>query len=161
MPKASLSHIPPLNVPHREQIQASDCLAACVAMVLDYLGRPVSYPQLLSLLQIGLLGAPRRNVLHLTRLGLDVTYREAALSLIVAYLQASQPVIAFVDTGELAYWSVATNHAVVVIGLDPEHVIVNDPAFASAPQRIPRGEFELAWLNCDNACAVVNVQAPV
>ena len=137
MPKASLPHIPPLNVPHREQIQASDCLAACVAMVLDYLGRPVSYPQLLSLLQIGLLGAPRRNVLRLTRLGLDVTYREAALSLIVAYLQVSQPVIAFVDTGELA------------------------PAFASAPQRIPRGEFELAWLNCDNACAVVNVQAPV
>ena len=29
------------------------------------------------------------------------------------------------------------------------------------PQRIPRGEFELAWLNCDNACAVVNVHAPV
>jgi uncharacterized protein YvpB len=99
--------------------------------------------------------------LRLTRLGLDVTYREAALSLIVAYLQASQPVIAFVDTGELAYWSVATNHAVVVIGLDPEHIIVNDPAFASAPQRVPRGEFELAWLNCDTACAVVNVQAPV
>ena len=29
-----------------------------------------------------------------------------------------------------------------------------------APQRIPLGEFELAWLNCDNACAVVTVRRP-
>lgn len=157
MPKVSLPLIPPLNVPHREQTQASDCLAACAAMVLDYLGRPVAYPQLLSLLQIGFLGAPRRNILRLTRLGLDVTYFEATFPILVNYLQAGQPVIAFVDTGELGYWSVVTNHAVVVIGLDPDHVIVNDPAFASAPQRIPCGEFELAWLNCDNACAVINV----
>ena len=77
MPEIWLPTIPPLPVPHREQIQASDCLAACVAMVLTYAGRPVDYSQLLRVLQIGPLGTPRRNVLHLTRLGLEVTYREA------------------------------------------------------------------------------------
>jgi ABC-type bacteriocin/lantibiotic exporter with double-glycine peptidase domain len=160
MPRASLPHIPPLNVPHREQTQSSDCLAACAAMVLAYLGRPVDYARLLAILQIGPVGAPRRNVLRLTRLGLDVTYREATFSLIATHLQAGQPVIAFVDTGELAYWSVTTNHAIVVIGLEAEHVIVHDPAFAATPQRIPFGEFEVAWLNCDNACAVVTVCRP-
>ncbi len=156
MPQVSRPHIPSLNVPHHEQTQVADCLAACVSMALDYLGHSIDYPQLLDILRIGPLGAPRRNVLRLNRLKVDVTYHEATFSLIAAYLQAGQPVIAFVDTGELAYWSVTTNHAVVVIGLDAEYVIVNDPAFASAPQRILVGEFELAWLNCDNACVVID-----
>jgi ABC-type bacteriocin/lantibiotic exporter with double-glycine peptidase domain len=155
MPKTSLPTIPPLAVPHREQTQTSDCLAACVAMVLDFIDRPVDYAQLLAVLQIGPLGTPRRNILRLTRLELDVMYHEAALPLIADHLQAGHPVIAFVDTGELAYWAVTTNHAVVVIGLDAEHVVVNDPASATSPHRIPRDAFELAWLNCDNACAVI------
>ncbi len=149
MLKASLPHIPPLNVPHREQTQTADCLAACVSMTLDYLGHSVDYAQVLHILQIGPLGTLRRNVLRLNLLRLYVTYHEATLSLMVGHLQAGHPVIAFVDTAELAYWSATTNHAIVVIGLDAEHVIVNDPAFASAPQRILLGEFELAWLNCD------------
>jgi len=160
MLKPSLPHIAPLNVPHCEQRQSSDCLAACASMILTYLGYSVAYTRLLAILQISPLGAPRRNILQLTRLGLGVTYREATISLMAAYLKAGQPVIAFVDTGELAYWSVTTNHAVVVIGLDAEHAIVNDPAFAAAPQRIALSEFGLAWLNCDNACAVVIVNKP-
>lgn len=151
--------MPLLPVPHREQEQSSDCLAACVAMVLAHAGRPVDYAQLLEILRIGPLGAPRRNLFHLTRLGLHVTYREATFPILVSYLQAGHPVITFVDTGELAHWSFITNHAVVVIGLDAGHVIVNDPAFASAPQRIPQDEFELAWLNCDNACAIIQASA--
>jgi ABC-type bacteriocin/lantibiotic exporter with double-glycine peptidase domain len=129
-------------------------------MVLTYAGLSVDYTQLLTVLRIGPLGAPRRNVLHLARLGLDVTYREATLPIMASYLQADHPVIAFVDTGELAYWSFTTNHALVVLGLDADHVIVNDPAFASAPHRIPQDEFELAWLNGDNACAVIQVPTP-
>ena len=67
-------------------------------MVLDYLDQPTSYNQLLSLLRIGPIGAPRRNILQLTRLGIDVAYREATLPLVVEFLQAGLPVIAFVDT---------------------------------------------------------------
>lgn len=128
-------------------------------MVLAHTGRPVDYARLLSMLRIGPLGTRRRSVLNLTRLGLDVTYHETALPIVAEYLQAGHSVIAFVDTAELGYWTTAANHAVVVIGLDDDHVIVNDPAFASAPHHIPRDEFELAWLNCNNACAVVRVPA--
>jgi len=145
----------PRTVPQREQTQPADCLAACVAMVLDYLEQPISYSQLLRLLGIGPAGAPRRNVLRLARHGLQVTYREATLPILVDYLQTGRPVIVFMDTGELAYWSRTTNHAVVVVGIAGETILVNDPAFPAASQRVPRDEFELAWLNCDNACAII------
>jgi len=155
MPETLPFTIPPLPVPHREQAAGSDCLAACVAMVLEYLGRPVAYDRLLTLLDIGPIGAPRRNVLRLSRLQLDVTYHEATLAILAAYLRAGHPVIVFMDTGELSYWSVTTNHALVVLGLDEVYVLVNDPAFAHAPQRIAHTEFELAWLNGDNTCAII------
>jgi ABC-type bacteriocin/lantibiotic exporter with double-glycine peptidase domain len=147
--------LPPLPVPRLEQQQVSDCLAACAAMVLAYLDVHVPYPQLLDALQIGPIGAPRRNVIRLERFGVRVAYREATLSILSAYLVEKIPVITFVDSGELPYWSEATNHAVVVIGLDEDTVTVNDPAFATEPQRIPVGDFELAWLNSDNACAII------
>lgn len=124
-------------------------------MVLEYLGRPTSYSRLLTLLQIGPIGAPRRNIRYLTHLGIDVTYREATLPLVVEYLQAGSPVIVFVDTGELSYWSVSTNHAVVLVGANREAVFVNDPAFPNAPQTVSLGEFDLAWFNSDNACAIL------
>jgi hypothetical protein len=102
--------------------------------VLAYLRKPVSYARLLSLLGIGPIGAPRCNILRLTQLGgLEVTYRTATLSLIAQYLQTGAPVIAFVDTGELSYWSSATNHALVIVGLDNEHVLVHDPAYTFFP----------------------------
>ena len=157
MLKTSLPVIPPLPVPHRRQEQSSDCLAACVAMVLGHAGRSVDYAHLLDVLCIGPLGTLRRNVLNLTRWGLDVTYREATLPIVAEYLQAGFPVIAFVDTAELAYWQTAANHAVVVVGIDAEYVVVDDPAFASAPHFVPHDEFESAWLNCNNACVVVRV----
>ncbi len=127
-------------------------------MVLAYHGKITSYGKLLGLLNIGPIGAPRRNILHLSRLrGLTVVYREATLPIAAQYLQTGLPVIAFVDTGELAYWSSTTNHALVLVGIEGDDVLVNDPAVNDAPVRIPIGEFGLAWLNADNACAIVSV----
>jgi ABC-type bacteriocin/lantibiotic exporter with double-glycine peptidase domain len=158
MPKKKQPATPPLPVPYRKQIQSSDCLAACATMLIEYLGRSVPYPQLLALLEIGPLGAPRRNILRLARLGFQVTFREGTLPVVAQYVNAGHPVIAFVDTGELSYWSTTTNHAVVVVGVESDHVLVLDPAFPDdAPKQIPEGEFQLAWLNCDYTCAIVEV----
>jgi hypothetical protein len=119
-------------------------------MVLDYLHRPVPYVRLLSLLGISPIGAPRRNILRLTRLGgLEVIYRTATLSLVAQYLLTGAPV--------MSYWSSTTNHALVVVGMDNENVLVHDPACLRFPISIPHLEFDLAWLNSDNACAVVQV----
>jgi ABC-type bacteriocin/lantibiotic exporter with double-glycine peptidase domain len=146
-----------LPVLHREQQHPADCLAACAAMVLDYLGQPTAYRRLLSLLEIGPIGAPRRNVLRLSKLGVDVVFREATLPILARYVQAGLPVIAFVDTGELSYWPVSTNHAVVVLGIEEDHVWINDPAFPDAPKEVSLAEFDLAWFNGDTTCAIIQV----
>ena len=158
MPKDSLPDVATLDVPHFIQRGPSDCLSACAAMVLAYHGKSTPYSKLLHLLKIGPIGAPRRNILNLSRLrGVTVAYREATLPIAAQYLQAGLPVIAFVDTGELGYWSSTTNHALVLVGIEKDEILVHDPAVKDAPVHVPIGEFDLAWLNADNACAIVSV----
>jgi len=127
-------------------------------MVLDYFAIVVPYSRLLALLRVGPIGAPRRNILNLAHLGIRVIYREATLSILAEYLQAQMPVITFVDTGELPYWTSISNHTVTVIGLDSDSVIALDPAFDVSPLYISRGDFELAWGNADYACAIITPQ---
>lgn len=74
------------------------------------------------------------------------------------YLKAGLPVIAFVDTGELWYWSSTTNHALVLVGIEKDEILVHDPAVKDAPIHVSIGEFDLAWLNADNACAIISVK---
>jgi len=158
MQRVLLPTMPPLNVPYRKQTQRADCLAACTAMVLNYFEVAVPYRRLLALLRIGPIGAPRRNVMYLTQLGIRVIYREATLSILAEYLQAQIPVIAFVDTAELPYWTGISNHSITIIGLDSDTVIALDPAFDASPFYISRGDFELAWGNADFACAIITPQ---
>ena len=155
MPQTSLSvKLQVSDISLFRQTQPADCLAACAAMVLSCLGQTLPYAELLDLLDIGPYGAPRRNVLRLTALGLKVNYGESTPGILAANLKRGQPIIVFVDTGELPYWSESTNHAVVVTGLDDEAVMLYDPAFDS-PQVAPREDFELAWIECDNVCALI------
>lgn len=42
-----------LPVPHVRQCESADCLAACTAMVLAYLGIKISYTRLVQVLDIG------------------------------------------------------------------------------------------------------------
>ena len=115
----------------------------------------MDYQRLLRLLEIGSYGAPRCNIVRLTRLGVDVIYREANLSLLNEALRQGDPVIVFVDTGELGYWAEVTNHAVVVVGSEEDYFLINDPAIDEAAKAVVNAEFELAWLNADYACAIV------
>lgn len=53
-----------LRVPHHKQVEESDCLAACAAMALAYIGQPVPYRQLLTILGVEPIGTPRRNIVR-------------------------------------------------------------------------------------------------
>jgi hypothetical protein len=119
-------------------------------MVLEYLGRPLAYDDLLRLLDTRPYGTVTRNVLRLTRLGFSVIYREGTLAELRDWLDRGQPVIALVNTGELPYWSYATLHAIVLVGYDDGNVYANDPHLAPSPQAIPTGDFDLAWLEMGN-----------
>lgn len=147
---------PWLPVPHVKQRQDADCLAACAAMVLDYLQRPLNYDQLLKRLDITPdVGAPASRLKRLAVLNLTVIYEAGDLDTLAAYLSQYIPCIVFVDTIHLGYWSESARHALVVIGLDDERVYLNDPFFEQSPQVISRLEFELAWDEMDNLYAVI------
>src|SRR5205814_641735 len=108
----------------------SDCLAACAAMVLDYLGVSTKYAELLNLLRITPQGANLKNLRYLQSLGVKVLIGRGELENLQESLKRRVPPIAFVKTEQLSYWGEANNHAIVIIGIEGNQMFVNDPAFA-------------------------------
>lgn len=146
-----------LPIPHQLQQRDGDCLAACAAMVLAYLERPLDYNQLLQLLKIKSYGAPASNIRLLAQLDFTVTYGVTNMVSLEDMLAQGYPVIAFVRTNDLPYWTYATDHALVVVGYDETHLYINDPYFPEAPLLVPRGDFELAWLERDYYYALITL----
>jgi hypothetical protein len=77
------------------------------------------------------------------------------------------PVIVAVRTDDLPHWinrtdlaaeEKATDHAVVVVGLDRDNAYVNDPDFEQVPQVIELNEFLLAWSDRDYEYAVIGLE---
>ena len=151
MPAPTILH----DVSHRQQLHDGDCLAACVAMILDTLDHPVEYAALLRLLRIRAYGAPASNVRLLSALGFDVIYSMTDLSGLAALLRQGHPAILFVRTGELPYWSYSTDHALLCVGYDEHYFYVHDPHLEAGPTQVQRGDLELAWLEHDFRYAVV------
>ena len=147
---------PWLTVSHRRQRRRTDCLAACAAMVLDYLGQSVRYSRLVRLLAITPdLGAPASNIRRLSTLNVSVEYGPGTIDDLIEYIAQGSPCITFVHTLHLGYWAAATRHAVVVVGIDEQQVYLNDPFFDVAPQVVSRLEFDLAWDEMGNTYAVI------
>jgi uncharacterized protein YvpB len=128
-------------------------------MILAHLGREIDYPHLLQLLNIQSYGAPAGNIRQLTQLNLNVTYSQTDMTGVEAMLQQGQPVIVFVRTGELPHWTYNTDHALVVVGYDDAFLFVNDPdrPAEEVPIAIPRGDFELAWIERDYYFALITI----
>jgi len=126
-------------------------------MALANLGRAIDYPQLLKLLRIKDYGAPAGNIRVLENLGLTVVYSQTGLAGLKAMLQEGHPVIVFVRTGELPYWTYSTDHALLVVGYDESLFYVIDPAQSEALISVPAGDFELAWLERDYFYALITL----
>lgn len=125
-------------------------------MVLTYIGVSTPYKQILSLLQVrSQLGAPAYNIRRLEQLGITVNYQQGTLAELHTHLVNNRPSIVFVKTVELPYWETATDHAIVVVGMDEESVYLNDPEFPDAPIAVTKGDFDLAWLGRDEFYATL------
>ncbi len=145
-----------LPVPHHRQIGSHNCLPACAKIVLSYLGQQVSEAELASRLGTTALGTPGSHLLRLSNPTLHVTFGPLTLPLVYNRLDAGTPVIALTRTLFLDYWQTDLAHAVVVVGYDDRHLLINDPALDQAPQRATPTGFLAAWGEFDYLCGTIN-----
>jgi len=145
-----------LPVPHWQQQRQGECLVACVAMVLAYVGQQVQYERLLKQLNTSTAGTFFFNLDRLRPFWFTVRRNQGNLSSLRQQLEKGHPIIVSVATELLPIWLIRddipeaeriTQHAVVVVGIDDQYVYVNDPDFFEAPQRVEIGWFEDAWKN--------------
>ena len=149
--------MPLLSASHHRQRQQADCLAACAAMVLDFLQLSIGYEQLLRLLGIRYFGAPFSSLRKLGSLGVTVLIARGDLATLRGYLEEGYPVIVAVNTLALPYWNEDTAHALVVVGFEHDAVLLNDPEFVRVPQTVSTDLFLLAWLEQDYRYAVIKL----
>lgn len=152
--------MPLLNLRHQQQQHETDCLVAAAAMVLDYLQIPIRYERLHRLLRAQPFGTPFHNVEFLKSLNLSVVVDDGDLDKLHDYLALGLPLLASIDTGELAYWGgESTDHVVVVTGLDRTKKLVHlhDPFFPTGPVSVPIPKFESAWLEKEYLSAIISL----
>src|SRR5262245_19973682 len=118
-----------LNVPHFRQTTDGSCLEACACMILAHLQHPVVESKVSQLFGSEELGTPSSRVRRLGQWSFRVTYGSTHLQQLQLWLTQGIPPIIFVQTQFLDYWVESSPHAVVLVGIDEEHVYLNDPAF--------------------------------
>ena len=134
-----------LNVPHFQQEYEYSCVAACARMVLAHYGDVRTEAELRALLDTRPTGTRAGNLMRLSGAAFEVFLRPSNLVELQQVLAANQPVIVFLKTGPLEYWSIDIFHTAVLVGLDSTTVALNDPYFATAPQTTSLASFEKAW----------------
>jgi uncharacterized protein YvpB len=125
-------------------------------MVLSYLGQRIGETELASRLGATELGTPGSRLLRLSSPTLHIVFGPLTLPLIYDRLDASTPIIALTRTLFLDYWQADLAHAVVVVGYDERHLLLNDPAFDEAPQRATPSGLLAAWGEFDYLCATIS-----
>lgn len=114
---------------------------------------------LCDLLETGLAGTPVLNVALLPGHvpGCSVTIASASLGDLARWVEDRHPPIVLVGTGPLSSWQIECLHALVVVGIEEQTILVNDPAAGSGPSSIPRAEFLAAWGELAQLTAVIEV----
>ena len=148
-----------LNVPHQSQREPSWCLPACVAIVSAYWGVPISQTDVAHWLGTSDIGTPSNRTQWLNSKNFTVIYSEGSVTTLIDWLGQGCPLILFLYTGDLPYWTIDTAHAVVLAGLDGESAILVDPAVDEIKCIVSIGDLLLAWSQFDYTFAVIQPQS--
>lgn len=82
----------------------------------------------------------------MTSLGYHVEYREWSIPQVLELLQADTPLIIFVRTAFLEYWTKDVAHAIVLVGAEAHQSFsVHDPALPGGPQTVSWDGILAAW----------------
>jgi len=147
---------PLLPIKHYPQTAEAGCLAACAQMILASLDVTVTQDELNLLFDLTPMGVPLSRLTRLKKYNIQVSIRKTgSLDDLHRSIDQNDPALIFVHTGQLSYWGIATQHAVVIIGYDGPNLLINDPAFPDAPQSVDANELILAWDEFDNTYAIL------
>jgi len=127
-------------------------------MALEYLGISRSESELVRQLQTMTWGTPGNRLLQLNDQQIHVSYAPLPFPLLQSHLERQTPVIVLVRTLFLDYWQEDTAHAVLVVGQDEEHILINDPALDNAPQHASLNGFLAAWGEFDFLAGIITKQ---
>jgi ATP-binding cassette subfamily B protein len=119
------------QIPHVQQLEAADCGAACLAMVLAYHGRNVRLDDVRTAVGVSRDGA---NALSILRAGEAYGMRGRGLKVEIESLEYLQP-------GTILHWGF--NHFVVFEGVAPRGVSIVDPA--SGRRFVPMERFRRSF----------------
>lgn len=144
-----------LAIEHHPQEADAGCLAACVQMALAHLNIPTSQQVLNRLFGLTPAGVPVSRLVRLERYGVHAAIHYGTVNDLIHYVDQDFPPIVFVRTGSLPYWSLDTQHALLVSGYDGNDLLINDPAFLIAPQRVEAAVLQLAWDEFDGRYAIL------
>ena len=144
-----------ITLMHLKQHEEYSCVPACVQMVLEHYGDRRTEEELITLLRCTPFGTTAKDVRRVAQLGYEVDVTYSTFEELQSYLAAGQPIIAFLRTGPLEYWSFDAPHAVVAIGYDEQVVYIDDPYFDTVPQRTSIALFKQAWWKSKNRMAVI------
>jgi hypothetical protein len=129
-------------------------------MALAYLGISRSQGELARTLGVFEdFGVPASHLLKLRSRHIQVEFTtEGNVSELHHWLTRQIPVIAFVNTGSLAYWQgQIAQHAVLLVGMDEQTVYLLDPAKTQKVVTVAIDEFMLAWDEMEFAFAVITI----
>lgn len=136
----------PITLSHLQQSGAGYCLPACVRMVLAYWGQEWPEQTICQWLGAKDYGTPGFAIQRLSAMGLTVNYGEWSLAQLLMALGKGCPVIIFVRTLFLDYWTEDIAHAIVVVGaVENELFWVHDPALAAGPTAVSWNGMLAAW----------------
>jgi ABC-type bacteriocin/lantibiotic exporter with double-glycine peptidase domain len=151
--------MPVLPIEHILQESEVGCLAACSQMILQFLGIRKSQHQLNRLFRTTSFGVPFSRIVRLEQFRLNVSINTFGDEMVLTkHIDQHISPIIFLRTQPLPYWQANTQHAVVVIGYDDNHFLINDPAFKQAPQHVAFDTLMLAWDGMDYAYALIRSQ---
>jgi ABC-type bacteriocin/lantibiotic exporter with double-glycine peptidase domain len=124
-------------------------------MVLAHYGDVRTEAELRVLFDTRLSGTRAGNVMRLSNSTFEVNLRPSNLAELQKTLASNQPVIVFLQTGPLEYWSMDIFHVAVLVGLDSSTAALPDPYFATAPQTTSLRNFEKAWAQTGQFAAFI------
>ena len=146
-----------LAVPHFRQQHSHTCLPACVRMLLAYRGYTHNEDELAQAFgTVPFLGTPPEKVVAgLQSLGYHgMWFENATLDRLRHLLAHDWPVIVFLRAADLPH-GISGLHAVVVIGIESQSVICQDPSLSNSKLRLAMKLFLHAWSALDHQGLVV------